>query len=319
MMTRYIQDLSGSDSFLSPFSNHSIVGEGGHTFKTAYHYYFHAKFGTTATAWSNDAMAISDISKIVVMSNSRRHPILPKWDERRYDAMRRAILLKLRQHHYLVPLLVDTGGDPLTYNVHPSMSYWGGGGGGCKNMLGQLLSELRKEFTTTVSQIVDSIVDADERQTLSAVTAADNSTDTTQVSNDEEEISSQTLLDDYFRETVQLEMSDMRLDKIVLPHYNIFFGDSKIAPVDTNLTIPFSAFKTVSSTEVDDAAIIKVARLLQKLRITHTVTLSDPAGWYDVVINMVAGALNGLPIAPVEGSTHWVFASGVIARYGISV
>ena len=315
MLTRYIRDCSGDDAFLSPFSDHPIVGEGGHRFKTAYHYYFHAKFGSTSAAWSNAAMETPAAKKVVLMSNSRRHPILPRWDERRYDAMRRAVLLKLRQHPHLVPRLVETGRDPLTYAVHPSMSFWSGGGG-CKNMFGKLLSELREEYSTAVSHIVDSIVDAGERVTIAAVTAADCAAgldDPPPPADDE--ITEQDLLDDYFRETVELELSEMRLDNTP-PPYTVFLGDHSLAPADADLTIPLSPLKAAARAEVDGDTLVEVARLLQRLRTTRAVTLIDPDGWYDVVLDLISKGLDGSPAPPsAEGSPQRGFASGVISRH----
>ena len=75
--------------------------------------------------------------------------IVPNWNQIKYDRMRRVLLAKFTQHPKLRALLVQTGAKRLVEagTVNNAVNrLWGEVDGVGKNMLGQMLMELRKAF-----------------------------------------------------------------------------------------------------------------------------------------------------------------------------
>ena len=77
------------------------------------------------------------------LGRERSRPLRRDWEAVKVSIMREALEAKFRQHPELTALLLNTA-DALLVEHTTNDSYWGDGGDGSgKNMLGQLLMELR--------------------------------------------------------------------------------------------------------------------------------------------------------------------------------
>jgi ribA/ribD-fused uncharacterized protein len=80
------------------------------------------------------------------MGRDRKHRLRPDWDSARVDVMREALHAKFTQHADLRELLLSTGDAKIVEHTERD-DFWGDGGDGSgRNMLSQLLMELRDEF-----------------------------------------------------------------------------------------------------------------------------------------------------------------------------
>ncbi|OZG74065.1 swarming motility protein YbiA [Hahella sp. CCB-MM4] len=81
------------------------------------------------------------------MGRDRKKKIRKNWDSVKNSVMKEALLAKFSQHDDLKNLLISTR--PAKLVEHTSNdSYWGDGGGRGKNMLGQILMEVRETLFT---------------------------------------------------------------------------------------------------------------------------------------------------------------------------
>lgn len=77
------------------------------------------------------------------MGRDRQRPLRLDWEQVKDDIMRRAVLRKFETHADLRDILLSTGDEPIVENS-PIDYYWGcGADGSGKNMLGQILVEVR--------------------------------------------------------------------------------------------------------------------------------------------------------------------------------
>lgn len=84
------------------------------------------------------------------LGRSRERPLRPDWESVKDDIMREVLHAKFTQHPSLCSLLLQTGDAELIEHTKNDR-YWADGGDGTgKNRLGQLLMELRAEFTKGV-------------------------------------------------------------------------------------------------------------------------------------------------------------------------
>ena len=80
------------------------------------------------------------------MGRSRKNPLRRDWESVKVAIMRQAVLAKFTQHENLRSLLLSTGDAKLIEHT-TNDSYWADGGDGSgKNMLGQILMEVRKQL-----------------------------------------------------------------------------------------------------------------------------------------------------------------------------
>lgn len=78
------------------------------------------------------------------LGRDRKVPLRKDWESVKIDIMRQALVAKFTQHAGLKELLLSTGDRSLIEGT-ASDAYWGDGGDGSgKNMLGQLLMEVRR-------------------------------------------------------------------------------------------------------------------------------------------------------------------------------
>ena len=72
-----------------------------------------------------------------------RHSLRPDWEQVKDEVMRKAVHAKFTQNQGLKELLLSTGDHPLV-QVKPGDQHWGTGNGRGKNMLGEVLMDLRE-------------------------------------------------------------------------------------------------------------------------------------------------------------------------------
>ncbi|GCE08624.1 NADAR family protein [Dictyobacter aurantiacus] len=125
------------------FSNFS-----GHGFKidgvwwsTSEHYFQAQKFAGTP---HEEAVRRAHSPKLAAeMGRDRKRPLRSDWESVKDDIMRRAVLHKFEAHAELRDLLLSTGNEEIVENA-PGDYYWGiGRDGSGRNMLGQILMEVR--------------------------------------------------------------------------------------------------------------------------------------------------------------------------------
>jgi hypothetical protein len=78
------------------------------------------------------------------MGRDRSRPLRSDWERVKDDIMRKAVLRKFETHADIREVLLSTGDAPIVENA-PGDYYWGcGADGSGKNMLGQILMEVRE-------------------------------------------------------------------------------------------------------------------------------------------------------------------------------
>ncbi len=77
---------------------------------------------------------------------NRQNPLRKDWEDVKDDIMRYAVREKFRQNTVIMEDLLETG-DSIIIEHTKNDSYWADGGDGTgKNMLGQILMEVRTEL-----------------------------------------------------------------------------------------------------------------------------------------------------------------------------
>jgi ribA/ribD-fused uncharacterized protein len=109
---------------------------------TVEHYFQAQKFAGTPHA---EAIRIAGSARRAKeLGRSRGFSLRPDWEAVKDEVMRRAVLRKFELHPGVQELLLSTGDAELIENA-PSDYYWGCGRDGTgKNMLGQILMEVRE-------------------------------------------------------------------------------------------------------------------------------------------------------------------------------
>lgn len=80
------------------------------------------------------------------MGRDRKRPLRPDWGAVKVGVMRKAVHAKFLQHPDIKEILVATG-DAMLVEHTTNDAYWGDGGDGRgRNMLGQILMEVREEL-----------------------------------------------------------------------------------------------------------------------------------------------------------------------------
>lgn len=89
------------------------------------------------------------------LGRSRKVKIRREWESMKVGVMRDVVLAKFSQHSELRETLLSTGDAKLVEHT-TNDSYWGDGGDGSgKNMLGQILMQVRERLRTQVLKEVD--------------------------------------------------------------------------------------------------------------------------------------------------------------------
>jgi N-glycosidase YbiA len=127
----------------SNFSRHGFTLE-DRFWKTSEHYFQAQKFlGTPHYHEVRRAKTPNDAAN---MGRERSRPLRKDWEAVKDDVMRRAVMAKFEAHVDIRAVLLGTGDEPLVENARGDF-YWGcGADGSGKNMLGQILGEVRAEL-----------------------------------------------------------------------------------------------------------------------------------------------------------------------------
>ena len=127
----------------SNFSNHRIWLDDAY-WPTSEHYFQAQKF--------HDAVCRERIRRAhspmdaANLGRDRKQKLRNDWESVKVEVMRKALRAKFSQHAELKTLLLSTGDAKLVEHT-ANDSYWGDGGDGRgRNMLGQLLMQVREEL-----------------------------------------------------------------------------------------------------------------------------------------------------------------------------
>ena len=129
--------------FFSNFAPYPIKLK-GKIWPTSEHYFQAQKFAGTEHA---EAIRQTRSPMIAArMGRDRKKPVRRDWEAVKEDVMREAVRAKFTQHPELLSLLLATGDAQLVEHTTKD-SYWADGGDGSgKNMLGQILMQLRDQL-----------------------------------------------------------------------------------------------------------------------------------------------------------------------------
>ena len=143
MDTINFYSTKGEFGCFSNFSRHSVKID-GETWPTTEHYFQAQKFA--GTDHEIEIRKAASPREAADKGRDRTRPMRSDWDQVKDDIMREAVRAKFTQYDELKKTLLDTG-DAILVEHTVNDSYWGDGGDGSgKNMLGQILMEIRKEL-----------------------------------------------------------------------------------------------------------------------------------------------------------------------------
>jgi ribA/ribD-fused uncharacterized protein len=127
----------------SNFSPHFVELD-GKTWQTSEHYFQAQKFEDAAI---QEEVRLAKSPMVAArMGRDRSKPLRKDWESIKDDVMRRAVRAKFSQHDDIRQILLSTGAAKIVEHTKND-SYWGDGGDGTgKNMLGQILMEVRAEL-----------------------------------------------------------------------------------------------------------------------------------------------------------------------------
>jgi len=109
---------------------------------TSEHYFQAQKF--TGTPYAEQIRLVRIPKDAARMGRDRKHPLRSDWEQVKDDIMRKAVLCKFETHADIRDVLLSTD-DELIVENSPIDYYWGCGADGTgKNMLGQILMEVRQ-------------------------------------------------------------------------------------------------------------------------------------------------------------------------------
>jgi ribA/ribD-fused uncharacterized protein len=124
----------------SNFSPHRIRLD-GKTWPTSEHYFQAQKFHDAA--YRERIRTARSPMDAANLGRDRRQKLRPDWESVKVDVMRNAVRAKFSQHAELTALLLATGDATLVEHT-ANDAYWGDGGDGRgRNMLGQILMQVR--------------------------------------------------------------------------------------------------------------------------------------------------------------------------------
>src|SRR4028119_765559 len=125
----------------SNFSPHGVEMD-GQWWPTSEHYFQAQKFAGTPHA--DQIREVKTPKDAARMGRDRSRPLRSDWERVKDDIMRKAVLRKFETHADIREVLLSTGDAPIVENA-PGDYYWGcGADGSGKNMLGQILMEVRE-------------------------------------------------------------------------------------------------------------------------------------------------------------------------------
>ena len=139
-MPIYFYSTRSEYGSFSNFSRHGFELDGEY-WPTTEHYFQSQKFPETEHCDQiRQAKTPKDAAK---MGRERPRPLRKDWEQVKDDIMRKAVLRKFENHAEIREILLATGDEEIVENA-PGDYYWGcGKDGSGKNMLGQILMEVR--------------------------------------------------------------------------------------------------------------------------------------------------------------------------------
>lgn len=140
-----IRFYSVNDEFgeFSNFSRHSLFLD-GKRWPTSEHYFQAQKFHDPA--YRETIRTAKSAMKAAELGRDRSKKLRVDWESVKVGVMRFAVLTKFTQHEELRELLLSTGDAKLIEHTERDC-YWGDGGDGSgKNMLGQILMQVREQL-----------------------------------------------------------------------------------------------------------------------------------------------------------------------------
>ena len=143
-MEPIIKFYSTSDEYgeFSNFARYPIKVK-GKKWPTSEHYFQAMKFQNNK---DQDSIRMAKTPMEAARSGrDRKKKLRRDWESIKDNVMREAVLAKFEQHTNLAELLLSTGSAKLIEHTEND-SYWGDGSG--KNMLGQILMEVRGKIET---------------------------------------------------------------------------------------------------------------------------------------------------------------------------
>lgn len=118
----------------------------GKTWPTTEHYFQAQKFAGTDDAHAEAIRKAGSPMIAARMGRDRKRKLRRDWESAKVSVMRDALVAKFEQHAQLRELLTSTGDAKLVEHTDRD-DYWGDGGDGSgRNMLGQLLMEIRRRL-----------------------------------------------------------------------------------------------------------------------------------------------------------------------------
>lgn len=144
-MPDVIRFYSVTDDYgeLSNFAPYSIQLD-QHTWPTVEHDFQANKF--LDKTYQQKIRKTSNPTQAAILGRDRKQKLRKDWESIKVQVMRRALEAKFQQHPELCDLLLGTGDAKLIEHTEND-AYWGDGGNGKgKNMLGQLLMEVRQQL-----------------------------------------------------------------------------------------------------------------------------------------------------------------------------
>jgi ribA/ribD-fused uncharacterized protein len=131
---------------LGEFSNFYAfpIQLGGELWPTSEHYFQAQKFEDQAY---QQKIRQTDSPMIAArLGRDRKQKLRPDWESVKIEIMKTAVLAKFTQHPELQTLLLSTGNAKIVEHTEND-NYWGDGGDGSgKNMLGQILMQVRESL-----------------------------------------------------------------------------------------------------------------------------------------------------------------------------
>ncbi len=140
-MTIYFYSTREKYGCFSNFSAHGFELDGAY-WPTSEHYFQAQKF--VGTAHADQIRLVKTPKDAAKMGRDRSLPLRLDWNDVKDDIMRQGVLRKFETHADIREVLLSTGDEQIIENS-PIDYYWGcGADGSGKNMLGQVLMEIRE-------------------------------------------------------------------------------------------------------------------------------------------------------------------------------
>ncbi|HEY9851339.1 MAG TPA: NADAR domain-containing protein [Leptolyngbyaceae cyanobacterium] len=140
-MAIYFYTINEKYGCFSNFSPHGFELDGVY-WPTSEHYFQAQKF--TGTPHAEQIRLVKKPKDAAKMGRDRSRPLRPDWEQVKDEVMKKAVLRKFETHTDIREILLSTS-DELIVENSPIDYYWGcGADGSGKNMLGQILMEVRE-------------------------------------------------------------------------------------------------------------------------------------------------------------------------------